>query len=258
MTSRIRTLIVDDEPPARRRIRSLLQREPDIEIVTECRDGREAVAAVAAERPELLFLDIQMPEVDGFGVVSSIPLARPPVVVFVTAFDEFALRAFEAHAFDYLLKPFDRERFQIVLTRAREQVRLRRQGESDLRLLSLVEGINPGRPAFQQRFPIRDSSRIRFVETEEIEYLKSEGNYVRLVTAAGSHLIRDSLGNLESRLDPERFLRIHRGTMVRIDRIREMEPLFQGEYHITLRSGARVRSSRGYRAALHRALGIPG
>jgi two-component system, LytTR family, response regulator len=258
MTSRIRTLIVDDEPPARRRIRSLLQREGDIEIVAECRDGREAIVAVAAQQPDLVFLDVQMPEVDGFGVMAALPPGRMPAVVFVTAYDEFALRAFEVHALDYLLKPFDRERFEVALTRAREQIQLRRQGSSDLRLLALIEGMNAAPAAFQKRFAVKSGGRIRFVETDEIEYIGAEGNYIRLHTGQTSYLVRESLGSVESRLDPALFLRIHRGTLIRIDRIREMEPLFQGEYLIVLQSGARVRSSRGYRSSLHRALNMTG
>jgi two-component system, LytTR family, response regulator len=259
MTSRIRTVIVDDEPPARRRIRSLLQREADVEIVAECRDGREAIAALTAEQADLVFLDVQMPEVDGFGVVAALPLRRAPVVIFVTAYDEFALRAFEVHALDYLLKPFDRERFQLALARARERILSQRQSEADLRLLALVEGLkHPQGPTFQQRFPVKDGDRIHFVDTGDLEYIAAAGNYVELFTAQKSYLVRDSLGSVEARLDPALFLRIHRGTLVRIDRIRELEPLFQGEYLITLRGGARVRSSRGYRAALHRALNLPG
>lgn len=258
MPAPIRTLIVDDEPPARRRIRSLLQRESDVEVVAECRDGREAIAALAAERPDLVFLDVQMPEVDGFGVVAAIPPTHVPAVVFVTAYDEFALRAFEVHALDYLLKPFDRERFALALARARAQIALRRQGVADARLLALVEGMSPAPRAFQRRFALRDGGRVRFVETDDVEYVTAEGNYVRLVTAGGSHLLRDTLAGVEAVLDPAVFLRIHRSTLVRVDCIREMEPLFQGEYAITLRSGAKVRSSRGYRAQLHRALHLPG
>jgi two-component system, LytTR family, response regulator len=257
MTDRIRTVIVDDEPPARRRLRSLLQRETDIEIVAECRDGREAIEVAASERPDLLFLDIQMPEVDGFGVVATLP-PRTPAVVFVTAFDEFALRAFEVHALDYLLKPFDHGRLQLALSRVRERIHFVRQGGIDLRLLALMEELKPGRPDFPARFPVKDGGRIRFVEIGEVECITAEGNYVQFQTAQKSYLVRASLGSMEAQLDPALFLRIHRGTLVRIDRIREMEPLFQGEYLITLRSGTKVRSSRRYRAELHRVLKLSG
>ncbi len=260
----IRTIIVDDEPPARRRIRALLQGEPDIEVVAECRDGREAIAAVEENAPDLLFLDIQMPEANGFDVVAALGPERMPAVIFVTAYDEYALRAFEVHALDYLLKPFDRERFQTALARARRQVQRQREapgGERevalDQRVLALLESLREPLSRYLQRFPVKSGGRIRFVDADEISHLEAEGNYVRLHTAERSYLIRDSLGSLEAKLDPERFLRIHRSTIVQIDRIREMEPLFRGEYLILLEGGARVQSSRRYRAKLHEALGIP-
>jgi two-component system, LytTR family, response regulator len=260
-TGPIRAIIADDEPPARRRIRALLQGEEDVEVVAECRDGREAIAAVEAQAPDLLFLDVQMPEADGFDVVAALGAERLPAVVFVTAYDEYALRAFEVHALDYLLKPFDRERFRAALDRARGEVRRHRQrtagdGEVDRRVQDLIESLRAPGAGYLRRIPVRSGGRIRFVEAEEIDYLEAEGNYVRIHAGERSFLIRDSLGDLETRLDPARFLRIHRGTIVRTDRIREMEPLFRGEYLIVLESGARVQSSRRCRAKLHQALGI--
>jgi two-component system, LytTR family, response regulator len=252
----IRVLIVDDEPPARRRLRALLEEQSDIEIVGECGDGVEAIDAIRDAEPDLVFLDIRMPEADGFEVVHAIGPELMPEVVFVTAYDDFALRAFEIHALDYVLKPFDRDRFQATLDRARERLRLRDRPATDDRLLALLEELR-GEPADRlRRIPVKTGGRIRFVSVDELDYLEAEGNYVRLHTGADSFLIRAALGAIEARLDPARFLRIHRGLVVRLDRIRELEPLFQGEYQITLASGKRIRSSRRYRNRLHEALGI--
>lgn len=252
----IRAIIVDDEPPARRRIHALLDREPDIEVVAECRDGREAIAAVQEAAPDLLFLDIQMPEASGFEVLAALEPERMPAVIFVTAYDEYALQAFEVHALDYLLKPFDRERFAAALDRARKQIRRQRRGELDERVLALLAGLREPQTKYLERLAVKTSGRIRFIEIGEVDFFDSEGNYVRVHTAERSYLLREALSTLEARLDPQRFLRIHRGTIVQLDRIQELEPLFKGEYVVILRGGTKVRSSRRYRAKLHEVLGI--
>jgi two-component system, LytTR family, response regulator len=251
---RIRVLIVDDEPLAREGIRLHLDGESDVEVVGECGDGEQAVAAVRSLEPDLLFLDIQMPGLDGFGVLEQIAADRAPVVVFVTAYDEFALRAFDAHALDYLLKPFDVERFQRTLQRARQQIRRHRRPELDSRLLALLEELR-GRPSHLERVAVRRGGRIVFLRTEEVDWIEAAGNYVRLHVGKESYLLRETMSGLESKLDPERFLRIHRSVIVQIDRIREMEPLFQGEYSLLLRGGTRVTSSRGYRDRLQELIG---
>lgn len=251
---KIRVIIVDDEPPARRRLRDLLKQEQDVEIVRECRNGREAITAVISEVPDLIFLDVQMPEVDGFAVVAALPEAYLPAIIFVTAYDEFALQAFEVHALDYLLKPFDQDRFQRSLMRARDRIALNRGGGEDAEIKALLYELKSRDRVYQERFAIKGSGRIHFIDVGDVEYVAAEGNYVRLVTKSGSHLIRESLTSLEERLNPSEFLRIHRSTIIRLQSVRQMEPLFQGEYSITLNSGAKVRSSRLYRAKLHAAL----
>lgn len=245
----LRTIIAEDEPLARERIRSLLNAEADIELVAEATDGRSAVAAIEEHAPDLLFLDINMPELDGFGVLSEIGLDAVPAVVFVTAFDQFAVQAFEAHALDYLLKPFDEDRFRDALARARVAVRSRAAGDLDRRLTHLLEDL--GRPAWLERVAVKSGGRIIFLRTDQIEWIGAEGNYARLhIGGNRSWLLRETMNRLEERLDPRRFLRIHRSTIVNTEAITELEPLFQGDYVVILRGGDRITSSRGYRANL--------
>ena len=245
----LRTIIAEDEPLARERIRSLLNAEADIELVAEAADGRSAVAAIEEHAPDLLFLDINMPELDGFGVLSEIGLDAVPAVVFVTAFDQFAVQAFEAHALDYLLKPFDEDRFRDALARARVAIRTRAAGDLDRRLTHLLEDL--GRPAWLERVAVKSGGRIIFLRTDQIQWIGAEGNYARLhIGGNRSWLLRETMNRLEERLDPRRFLRIHRSTIVNTDAITELEPLFQGDYVVILRGGDRITSSRGYRANL--------
>ena len=252
---RIRALIVDDEPPARRRIRDLLEAEEDVEVVGECRDGRQAIATIESVRPDLVFLDVQMPEAGGFEVVEALGPERLPVVVFVTAYDQYALKAFEVHALDYLLKPFDRERFHAALQRVREELRRPREGGIDPRIAALLEELRPA-PRRLERIPVRTGARIRLVPVEEIDYLRAETNYVRLHVGERSHLVRDTLSGLEARLDPACFLRIHRSLIVNLSRVREVEPLFAGEYVVVLRDGTKLTSGRSFRARIQEALGL--
>ncbi|HEV2147656.1 MAG TPA: LytTR family DNA-binding domain-containing protein [Longimicrobiaceae bacterium] len=252
---RITTLIVDDEPLARARIRGLLAQEKDFELVGEARDGAEAIEAVRELRPDLVFLDIQMPQVDGFGVVQAIGPANMPLTIFVTAFDEFALRAFEAHALDYLLKPFAVERFAGTL----ERVRQARGRELDTRLQERLEGLleSLGESSkYLERFVVRSGPKLRFVFPDEVDWMSADGNYVRLHSGGTSSLIRESMGKLETRLDPRKFVRIHRSTIVNVERIRELESVFQGEYLVVLQDGTRLSSSRAYRGRLESAMSI--
>ncbi|HEU4452316.1 MAG TPA: LytTR family DNA-binding domain-containing protein [Longimicrobium sp.] len=255
MSTMIRALIVDDEPPARRRLRALLSAEADVEVAGECGDGLQAVEQIRALRPDVVFLDVQMPEAGGFEVVEAVGPHRMPAVVFVTAYDEFALRAFEVHALDYLLKPYDRERFAATL----RHVRARLGGAAELapRLLSLLDETR-ARPAYLERIPVRSGSRIQLVPVAELDYLQADDNYVRLHTGGRSHLVRETLGAMEARLDPERFLRVHRSLVVNLSRITELEPLFSGEYVLTLRDGTRLTTGRSYRARLQEALALKG
>jgi two-component system LytT family response regulator len=232
----VRALVVDDEPLARDRIRDLLAADPDVEVVGTCGDGVEAVEAIRALAPDLVFLDVQMPERGGFDVVETIGVDRMPVVVFVTAHDDYALRAFEAHALDYILKPFDEARFRDALARAKARVREARGS----------------RPRFLTRLMVKSGGRFVFLRDEEIDWLEADGNYVRLHVGPAEHLMRDTIRGLEARLDPERFLRIHRSTIVNLDRVREIHPLFHGEHRVVLSDGTKLTLSRGYRDRLAR------
>jgi len=255
---KIRALIVD-EPLARERIRTLLGVDPDIEIVHECVDGREAVTALQEHIPDLLFLDVQMPVMDGFCVLEKIAVERMPVVIFVTAYDEYALRAFDVHALDYLLKPFDRERFQGALQRAKVQIRREKSGDFNQRLLALLEDLRNGQRRVNQqeyltRLVIRSAGRVFFLSVEEIDWIEAAGNYLRLHVGKESHLLRETMSAIESKLEPKKFLRIHRSTIVNIDRIKELSPLFKGEHVLTMQDGAHLTSSRSYRKQIHKLL----
>jgi two-component system, LytTR family, response regulator len=249
---KIRAMIVDDEPLARQRLRSLLDAAPDVEIAAECATGAEAVDAILKSPPELLFLDIQMPEVDGFQVLAAVGAERVPAVVFVTAYDRFALRAFEANALDYLLKPFDDDRCAATLQRARARIRERHDGDEVARrlqaLLDQVRGGEAGRPL--RRLGIRSGLRTVFVRTEEIDWIEADGNYVRLHVGDRTHLHRETISRLEAALDPERFCRIHRGILVNVDRIRAVESLFKGDHVVILHDGTRLSAGRSHRAKL--------
>ena len=253
-STHIRAVIADDEPPARRRLLDLLAGEPDIDVVAECRNGPEAIEAIRSHSPDLVFLDVQMPGADGFDVVAEVGAESLPAVIFVTAYDQYALRAFEVHALDYLLKPFDRDRFRLALDRARTRLRTGEAIRS--RLLALLAELDRPAPRHLERIPVKTNGRIVLIEIDDVDAFEAEGNYVRVIVGDRSHLIRESIGALEAKLDPARFLRIHRSTIIRLDRIAQLEPLFQGEYRITLRGGLQVRSSRRHRARLHAALGI--
>lgn len=246
---RLRTLIVDDEPLARERIRALLEQERDVEVVGECSNGPDALAAIKAHRPDLVFLDIQMPGLDGLGVVEQVPAGSMPVVIFVTAYDRYAIRAFEVHAQDYLLKPFDRERFGRALTRARVQVIRNRSGDLNQRLLAVLEGLKGG-SKYVERMVIKSSGRVFFLRVDEVDWVEASANYVRLHVGRDSHLLRETMNALEAKLDPARFIRIHRSTIVNVDRVKELQPLFHGEYAVILRDGTELSSSRGYRDRL--------
>jgi two-component system LytT family response regulator len=251
---RIRTLLVDDEPLARQRLRALLARDDDIDLFGECGDGGQAVAAVQNLHPDLLFLDVQMPVLDGFGVLESLAGMTLPVVVFVTAHDRFALKAFEVHALDYLLKPFDKDRFGITLQRAKAQVALGRTAALENNLRALLQTVHDKRVG-PDRLVVKSGGRISFIRVEDIDWIEAAGNYVKLHVGKEDHLLRESLGSLEARLDPSRFVRIHRSTIVRLERIRELQPAFHGDYHVLLHDGTELTMSRSCREKLQQALG---
>ena len=255
MTERLRALIVDDEPLAREGVRLHLEQEPDFEIVGECGDGDEAVRAIRAHRPDVVFLDIQMPGRDGFGVLDALDVNELPQVVFVTAYDQFALQAFEAHALDYLLKPFDEDRFRRTVDRVRIQLRTQKRHELDTRIAELLADIRH-RPKYYERLVVRSGGRIIVLRVEDIDWVEAAANYVKLHVGPRTYLLRETMGHLEEKLDPARFLRIHRSTMVRVDRIKELEPLFQGDYLVILHDGSRLTSSRSYRDRLQQLLKV--
>ena len=246
---KIRTLIVDDEECARQRIRDLLGRERDIEIVGECTDGEDAVRTIRTLCPDLVFLDIQMPEMDGFQTLHALGPQQIPIIVFVTAYEDFALRAFESHAADYLLKPFDRTRFSAALERARVLLSQRADQKIGERIRVMLNALEP-EPSFLERVVVRVGQRIQFVRVDEIDWMAAEGNYVRLHVGKRSHLVRESLTRLAERLDPQSFLRIHRSVVVNTERIREVQPLHKGAYAVVLQDGTKLTSTSTFREGI--------
>jgi len=257
---RFTTLIVDDEPLARRNIRLLLKDDPEIEIVGEASSGREALTLIRKHSPDLVFLDIQMPELDGFGVLANIEAEQLPAIVFVTAYDQYALKAFEFHALDYLLKPFDDSRFEKALRRAKQQVGQREIRDLSERLVSLLAAREGTRtvplrgPQYLSRLLIKSAGRVFFLKADEIDYVRAEDYYVRLHVGRKGHLLRETMNELESKLDPTKFLRIHRSTIVNIERIRELQQHFNGEYIVLLHDGTEHKLSRSRREQLQNLL----
>lgn len=250
----IRVLLVDDEPLALSMMREMLQSDPQVEIVGESANGREALTAIRALSPDLIFLDVQMPELGGFELLSSLGPGHIPHVIFVTAYDQYAVRAFEVNALDYLLKPFDQERFNSSWQRARARILGERNGGMDQRILTLLEDLKAG-SKYLERLVIKASGRIYFLDINEVDWIEAEGNYVSVHTAKKSHLLRETIGSLESQLDPKKFVRIHRSSIVRIASIRELQPWFHGEYRVNLENGTQLALSRNYRDKLQEALG---
>ena len=250
---KIRTLVVDDEPLARERLTSLLAAEPDIEVLGQCRDGEEAVRGIIDHTPDLVFLDVQMPAMNGFEVIEAVGSERMPLVIFVTAYDQHALKAFQVRALDYVLKPFDRERFQEALQRARAQIQRDESGDLGRRLLALVKDLRRDQPK-TDRLVVKSGGRLFFLRTDEIDWIEAAGNYVRLHVGTTSHLLRETMNAIEGRLDAEKFFRIHRSRIVNMERIQEMQPWLNGEYAVVLRTGTRLTLSRGYREKLQERL----
>jgi two-component system, LytTR family, response regulator len=254
----IRALVVDDEPLARRKIRRLLRGVPDVVVAGECGDGAAAAAMLRDVAPDLVFLDVQMPGLDGFAVLDALPAGRAPAVVFTTAYDEYAARAFEVRALDYLVKPFSRARFDEALRRAREALARAGGGAGgavpDPRLAALLEELRAER-ARPERLVVKEDGRVRLVAVDDVDRVEAAGNYVRVHAGGASHLVRESMAALEPRLDPRRFVRVHRSTIVNVARIREIQPWFRGDLVLILRDGARVTLSRTYRERLRAVLG---
>ncbi|MFO0965190.1 MAG: LytTR family DNA-binding domain-containing protein [Gemmataceae bacterium] len=248
---KVRTLIVDDEPLARQRLRALLTTDADVALLGECGDGAEAVTELGRLRPDLVFLDVQMPVLDGFGVLQALGADWAPEVIFVTAHDHYALKAFEVHALDYLLKPFDKARFASALERAKARIR---QGAGlDERVQALLQSVQPR--SGPERLIVKSAGRIYFIRIDDVDWIEAAANYVRLHVGKEDHLLRESLTALEKRLDPARFARIHRSTIVNLERIRELQPVFHGDYVLILRDGTELAVSRNFRDKLRAALG---
>lgn len=258
-THRYRVAVVDDDPAARRSIRTALAEEPRVEVVAEIGSGEEAVEVIPRAAPEVVLLDVEMPGLSGLDVVSEIGVERMPPVVFVTAYERHAVRAFELHAVDYVLKPFAADRLRAAVRRALRRLALDRTEETARSLRTLLGALDdplaePGPPAargrFLERFVVRDRERIRLVPAEEIDWLEADGNYVRLHAGDDEHVIRATLGGTLDRLDPARFVRIHRSWAVNVDRIAEVQPWFGGDYIAILEDGEQLRISRTYKSGL--------
>lgn len=254
----ITTIIADDEPPGRELLRHLLAAHPEFRLVAECSDGENALSAIKRHAPRVVFLDIQMPRLDGMTLLEQLEPAHRPLVVFTTAHDQYAIKAFAAHAFDYLLKPFDQERFDRTLARVRDglrQIDEARLGQSVRHLIA--PDATATRAPQAERIVVRETGRVYFVEIADVEWLEASGNYVTLHVAGGkTHLVHETMNALEARLDARRFVRIHRSTMVRVDRIKELLPHFNGEYVVILKDGAKLKLSRSYLETARAALGL--
>ena len=245
-SGRVRAVIVDDEPLPRERIITLLQDYPEVEVIAECGDGAQALRVIAEENPDLVFLDIQMPELDGFEVLEALDGEKLPAIIFVTAFDEYAVRAFEVSAIDYLLKPIDPARFAQALGRAMDRLSRNTQGEELQAFLSRWRS----QRGYSARFVVRSGGKLTFVRPQEVDWIDAAGNYVRLHSGGRQHLIRETMKSIETRLDPEIFVRVHRSAIVNIDRVASLEPYFHGEYVVVMRDGAKLTSSRSHSARL--------
>jgi two-component system, LytTR family, response regulator len=250
--TKIRALIVDDEVLARRGIRNQLKLAPDVEVIGEAANGWDAVAAIKDKKPDVVFLDVQMPLLDGFGVIETLEEKYlPPAIVFVTAFDEHAIRAFEINALDYLMKPLDPERFQKTLSRVRSQLnKSQRRDEKLFALLQTLRSAKNGRPDQLTRVPLKENGTITFLDVSEIEWINAQGNYVELHTRNGHHLLRETMDGIESKLDAAKFVRLRRATIVQVDQIKSLHPLAKAEFEVILKSGKRFQSSRRYRRNL--------
>lgn len=248
-----RTAIIDDEPLARDKLRAFLSRHPEFELVGEAGDGLAAVRVIEERHPDLVLLDIQMPELDGFEVLAALETESPPYVIFVTAYDHYAVQAFEVGAIDYLLKPVAPDRFDQALDRARQQL-IRGTG-LDLadRLARALEQVAPARPRIE-RFLVKEQGRSRFIAAHEVEWIEAAGNYLKLNMAGAVHLVRATMKEIEARLDPARFARVHRTAIVNVDRIQYLEPWSHGDQLIVMKSGEKLMLSRRYRDRLPRTL----
>jgi two-component system LytT family response regulator len=252
----IRAVIADDEALARKFIRRMLKDDPDVEIAGECGNGKETVAMIRKQNPDLVFLDVQMPEMDGFAVLESIGVERLPEIIFATAYEQYAIRAFELHALDYLLKPFDQARFKDAIRHAKQRFRSERQNEGRTQISALLQSIR-NKSQYLDRLMIKAGGRITFLSTDEINWIEADDKYVHLHTGKISPMVRQTLSAMETQLDPRKFRRVHRSAIVNVERIKELQPLFSGEHSILLQDGTKLTLSRNYKDKLFELLGKP-
>lgn len=254
----MRAIIVDDEELARRGIRALLARATDVEVIAECGNAREAIEAIRADPPDLVFLDVQMPGKSGFDVLTEISLAQCPHIVFVTAHDDFAIRAFEVHALDYLLKPLNERRFELTLERARKAMANAHEGSVGRRLAQLAANLgDTAAPLGADRIPVKAGGKVVVIRIADVDWVKAEHDYVSLFIGNKSWLVRETIASIERRFANAGFVRIHRSTLVNVDRVRELRPLHKGEFQVVLQDGVELKLSRNFRAALTRLAGAP-
>jgi two-component system LytT family response regulator len=256
---KIRALIVDDEPLARQRIRLLARDEPDLELIGECESGADALIAIERDSPDLIFLDVQMPEMDGFELLQKLPRERLPIVIFITAYDKHAVRAFESHALDYLLKPVQPERFKAAIARAHEHLANQHASSAARGLLDLLAArqgspVVPATAQYLTRLTVKSDDKVVVIKTGDIDSIESAGNYVAVNVGKESHILRETLNALEKQLDPERFLRVSRSAIVNLDRVKELQPMFKGEHIIVLQNGKRLTMTRGLLREVEQAL----
>jgi two-component system, LytTR family, response regulator len=250
----IRACIIDDEPIACRRIQRLLKDDPEIEIVQICNDGEEAVDAIQKLNPDLIFLDVQMPGMDGFEVLTSLNPGSMPHVIFVTAFDRYAIKAFEFHALDYLLKPFDRKRFEQAVQRSKAQIQQSQERSNNSELVALLKEMK-NQSQHLERLVVKSQGRVFFLKTDEIDWIDAQGKHVAIHVGKETHLVREAMNNLETELDPKKFARIHKSTIVNIDRIKQLQPLVHGDFRVILRDSTVLTISRRYRQKIDELLG---
>jgi two-component system LytT family response regulator len=246
----IRTLIVDDEPLARKRIKRLLAEEPDISVIGECGSGPQTIKVIQETSPDLLFLDIQMPEIGGFEVLQSIPEGRMPIIIFITAYDQHALKAFEVHALDYLMKPFKQERFKQAVERARDHLRNNGTRGSNPGLTALIGQLR-AEQNYLTRFMVKSSNRVVLVRAGEVDWIESAANYALLHVGDKTHIVRETMQALEVKLSPKTFQRISRSVIVNLERVKELQPMGKGQYVIMLANGRQLTMSRGIRDLQH-------
>ncbi|HEY7096985.1 MAG TPA: LytTR family transcriptional regulator DNA-binding domain-containing protein [Terriglobales bacterium] len=245
----IRALIVDDESLAREALRDILSEDASFQILKDCKNGKEAVASIQRDKPDVVFLDVRMPVLDGFGVIERIGVENMPLTVFVTAYDQFAIKAFESQALDYVLKPFDEDRFRKTIDRMKRQLQKGSYSDLEARLRSML---NLTKPKYQDRLPVRSGGRIIFLQMSDIRWIEAAGNYLKFVTKDESVLMRGTMANLEGELDPERFIRIHRSTIVNVAHVKELRPWYTGEYIVIMNGGKELTLARKYRHYLKR------